>query len=1116
MYAPFRAFSLTSEDGDHLSALTREGRVYSVQDLPLSSQAALAWVLHDYLSLPVLMITDGQKTLDILHQDLTTWAGDLSDRIAYYPPWEVFPTAENLSSNPDLVGDRLDVLQRCSEANGGPGAPAIIVTSVQALMQKTVPPHVLMRHQYHLEQGAERDMEDLLKFLAESAYEFIPEVEQKGQASHRGGIVDIWPPRENWPVRVEFFGTVVDSMRTFDPETQTSLERVTYLSLLPAREYAPRITTGPAREVSEHMDMKLSGTLLEYLSPQTLWIWSDPDAIRHHAGNYEELVRESDAQNVTITFRTLRERSRRDFQGGHLHVGGRTSQADAHRDIGITPLAGLPATEGHGFQPDLLEEARRDFVGELIRDAEAGYRVELFFDTPGALERFRETFEPQWTGRTPLHLRPGRLSEGFRYDARNLIVVAQSDIYGRRKELRGRYEIRAPAAKPRREVGPRILEWRDLLPGELVVHLDHGVGKYLGLYEIEIDGERQEALTIEYANRARLYLPVAQAHLLSRYIGFGKRDVELHSLGGKRWTREKAAAERSIQDMAASLLETQALRQTQRGHVFAPDAPWQAEFEDAFPYQETEDQHRVIGEVKRDMENARPMDRLVCGDVGYGKTEVAMRAAFKAVMDGKQVAVLVPTTVLAQQHLDTFAARMAAFPIRLEMLSRFRSRAQQHEIVRGLQEGEIDIVIGTHRLIQPDVRFKDLGLVIVDEEQRFGVEHKEKLKQLRRLVDVLTMTATPIPRTLYMGLTGAKDISAIQTPPEERLPVETVVTEYDDELIRTAILREVNRGGQVFFLHNRVHSIEFMRRRLMNLVPEVRIQVAHGQMPERMLEAIMAAFVRGDIDVLLCTTIIESGVDIPNANTIIIDRAERFGLADLYQLRGRVGRYKHKAYAYLLLPKGARIDGTARRRVQALRKYSHLGAGFRLALRDLEIRGAGNILGPEQSGHISAVGFDLYCQLLERTVARMKGEPLPPLVEVEVKLDFIDRSPSRADDVRAAVIPIDYIEDESLRVNAYRKIAALAVEQDAESLQEEFRDRYGPVPESVERLLKIAQLRIVAMYRNIREIEVKEDKVMMKRDGSLLMKDKRFPRLKQSHPTQRLDELIDLVRQWRD
>ncbi len=1100
MYAPFRAFSLTSEDSDYLSAVTREGQVCSVQDLPLSSQAALAWALHDHLSLPVLLITDGQKTQDILHQDLTTWAGDLSDRIAYYPAWEVFPSGDDPSSNPDLEGDRLDTLQRCLDATG----PALIVTSVHALMQKTVSSHVLMRNQYHLERGEERDLEGFLKFLAESAYEFMPEVEQKGQASHRGGIVDVWSPRGDWPIRIEFFGPVVDSMRTFDPETQTSLERITYLSLL------------PAREVSGHMDRKLTGTLLEYLSPNTLCIWSDPDAIRHHAGNYEELVKESNAQGVTMTFRTLRERSRRVFRSGQLYVGGRTLQADAHRDIGIAPLAGLPGMEGHGFQPDLMEKARSDFVGDLIREAEAGRRVELFFDTPGALERFRETFEPQWAGRAPLHLRPGRLSEGFRYDARNLIVVAQSDIYGRRKELRGRYDIRTPATKPRREAGPRILEWRDLLPGELVVHIDHGVGKYLGLYEIEIHGERQEALTIEYANRARLYLPVAQAHLLSRYIGFGKRDVELHHLGGKRWTREKAAAERAIQDMAASLLETQALRQTQQGHMFAPDAPWQAEFEEAFPYQETEDQHRVIGEVKRDMEAARPMDRLVCGDVGYGKTEVAMRAAFKAVMNGKQVAVLVPTTVLAQQHLDTFSARMAAFPVRVEMLSRFRSRAQQHEIVRGLREGEIDIVIGTHRLIQPDVRFKDLGLVIVDEEQRFGVEHKEKLKQLRRLVDVLTMTATPIPRTLYMGLTGAKDISAIQTPPEERLPVETVVTEYDDDLIRTAILREVNRGGQVFFLHNRVHSIEFMRRRLVNLVPEVRIQVAHGQMPERMLEAIMAAFVRGDIDVLLCTTIIESGVDIPNANTIIIDRAERFGLADLYQLRGRVGRYKHKAYAYLLLPKGARIDGTARRRVQALRKYSHLGAGFRLALRDLEIRGAGNILGSEQSGHISAVGFDLYCQLLERTVARMKGEPLPPLVEVEVKLDFIDRSPSRADSVRAAVIPIEYIEDESMRVNAYRKIAALAVEQDVESLQEEFRDRYGPVPESVERLLKIAQLRIVAMYRNIREIEVKEDKVIMKRDGALLMKDKRFPRLKKLHPTERLDELIEIVRTWPD
>ncbi len=1100
MNAQHRALPLTTGDRDYLSSLMSEAREHCVQDLPLSAQAALAWHLHDEHAGSVIMVADGQKTLDILHQDLVTWAGEHADRISYYPPWEIFPSPDNPSPNQDLSGDRLFTLFRCLESPG----PSILVTSVQSLMQKTVSPGTLMRLSLELGQGAELGMEDLLKFLERAAYEFVPELELKGQAAHRGGIVDVWPPSENQPVRIEFFGQIVDSIRAFDPETQTSIDRIKRLFLLPASE------TGVGR------NMKLNGSFPSYLDKKTIWIWSDPDTIRNHADNYEKLVRESGAGEYTFNLGTLEERVYSDFKTGHLSVGGSMSRSAPRRELAIGPLAGLPGMDGHGFQPDLLEKARNEFVEELVREAGNGREVLLYFDTQGALERFRESFGKMWSGRAGLHLRLGRLSEGFRCNPDGLIVVAQSDIYGRRKELRGRYELPARLSRMRHKGGPRIMEWRDLTPGELVVHIDHGIGKYLGLYEIEMDGEHQEVLSIEYANKARLYLPVSQAHLLSRYVGFGKKDVELHNLGGRRWTREKAAAERAIRDMAASLLETQALRHTQQGHAFAPDVPWQIEFDEAFPYQETEDQHRVIGEVKSDMEAVRPMDRLICGDVGYGKTEIAMRSAFKAVMDGKQVAVLVPTTVLAQQHFDTFTDRMSAFPVRIDVLSRFLSRARQQEVVQGLESGEIDIVIGTHRLVQSDILFRDLGLVIVDEEQRFGVEHKEKLKEMRRLVDVLTMTATPIPRTLYMGLTGAKEISAIQTPPQERLPVETVIAEFDDELVRTAVLREFNRGGQVFFLHNRVHSIEAMRQRLVKLVPEVRIEAAHGRMPERMLESVMSSFVRGEIDVLLCTTIIESGVDIPNANTMIIDRADRFGLADLYQLRGRVGRCKHKAYAYLLLPGKVVIDRPARERVQALKKYSQLGSGFRLALRDLEIRGAGNILGSEQSGHITAVGFDLYCQLLERTIAQMKGEHVPPLVDVEAKLDFIDRSPSRPDDPAAAVIPMEYIDDENLRVNVYRKIAAIATEQDAEKLKMELRDRYGPVPDPVVRLLKIAQLRVIAMNADIPEIEVKDDKIIMKRSGKLLMKNKRFPRLKTSGHAERLDELIDIIKSWRD
>jgi transcription-repair coupling factor (superfamily II helicase) len=644
-------------------------------------------------------------------------------------------------------------------------------------------------------------------------------------------------------------------------------------------------------------------------------------------------------------------------------------------------------------------------------------------------------------------------------------------------------------------------------PGNLVVHVEHGVGRYLGLREITVNKQLTEALAIEYAEGAKLYVPVAQAHLLTRYVGVGRRNVPLHQLGGKRWNREKLAAERAVQDMAGTLLEIQASRDSQDGFAFPPDNPWQHELEAAFPYQETEDQESAIREVKKDMENKRPMDRLLCGDAGYGKTEVALRAAFKAVMAGRQVAVLVPTTILAQQHFQTFAERMAPFPVRIEMLSRFCSHSEQRGVIEGLAEGKVDIVIGTHSLLQPSLVFKELGLVIIDEEQKFGVLHKEQFKHIRRLVDVLTLTATPIPRTLYMSLTGARDLSTIQTPPQERLAVETIVTPDSDAVIREAVMRELNREGQVFYLHNRVRSIDRLRDRLQRLVPEARIGVGHGQMSAGGLAGIMRQFAAGEFDVLLCTTIIESGLDIPNANTILIDRADRFGLSELYQLRGRVGRSKHKAYAYMLLPAQAHVDPTARKRIQAIKQYSGSGAGFRLAMRDLEIRGAGNLLGADQSGHIAAVGFGLYCQLLRHTIAKRKGDPLPPVIDVDITLDFISLSPSDTGATHSAIIPVSYIEDERLRVSMYRRIAEAGFIKEVRSLRQAFRDRFGPIPAECERLLKLAEIRILAAEKKIKTVEVEDGKIMLKRHGDYLMTKGRFPRLSSDSPDIRLDEL---------
>ena len=604
----------------------------------------------------------------------------------------------------------------------------------------------------------------------------------------------------------------------------------------------------------------------------------------------------------------------------------------------------------------------------------------------------------------------------------------------------------------------------------------------------------------------------------------------LNTLGGARWKKAKEQAEVAVRDVASELLRIQAARESQTGFSFGADTSWQREFEASFVFEETPDQWRAIQETKTDLERPKPMDRLICGDVGFGKTEVAIRAAFKAVMAGKQVAILVPTTVLAQQHYNTFRERMADYPVRVELLSRFRSRREQQRVIEDLATGSVDIVIGTHRLVQADVVFKELGLVVIDEEQRFGVLHKEKFKRLRALVDVLTLSATPIPRTLYLALTGARDMSTIQTPPQDRLPVETIVTAYDERLIRDAIQRELNRGGQVFFLHNRVSTIETMAAKLRGLLPSARIIVGHGQMHADDLEEVMTTFVNGEADVLLSTTIIESGLDIPNANTIIIDRADRFGLSDLYQLRGRVGRYKHQAYAYLLIPRHAGLLSDARKRISAMKQYATLGSGFKIAMRDLEIRGAGNLLGAEQSGHITAVGFELYCQLLKHSIAALKGEKVKPRVEVAVRLDFLSVGGGEVDDVLRvscsvsdtqhatrntsvafAGLPPTYVSDPQQRIEIYRKLAQAEDRAAITALQKEMRDRFGPLPSPVEMLLLLGELKLLAAERNIAAVEVRDDKLMLTRNGDFVQVGGKFPRLTKKSPEAKLREIRRLL-----
>ncbi|MBU4366677.1 MAG: transcription-repair coupling factor [Verrucomicrobia bacterium] len=1161
------------------TALAENGRC-RLSAMSFSATAFLALDLLAEFRRTVVVVSDSMHSLDELRRNLLALAGTHPERILYYPAWESLP-GKQAAAQAEMVGERLQTLERLIVLQ----APVVIATCVQALMQMTLSPAALKAHTFRVALGKEHDPETLVPRLEQTGYAFEPEVQAKGQAAWRGGLLDVWALNEAAPFRIEFVGSTVETIRSFDPASQRSFARLKEAVLPPAGEWNLMRAGAEARCL-----------FVNYLPPELIYLWSEPvtgdftsashhsagppatlpspqslparstsrsdvgrrasvaggcvalrAGIRYHAGIYQEALDEAKVTDLTIPFTRIQQvimENPRAWQCLPDPVFDTTDVSDTQVDwpppaprvdLGFRSVTACPssaralaAPRRDLLAPDIFAEHRRQWLASLVERARHGLRVHIFFYTQGALDRFRE-INPE----PVFHLHVGMLSDGFMQADLQLAVLSESNLLGRPKLLPDRTARTTTRVPTSRRVGASagetITDWTNLEPGNLVVHVDQGIGRYLGLYEIVFNGKRQEALAIEYADQAKLYVPVSQAHLLSRYVGVGKHAPPLHRLGSARWSREKDAAERAVHDLAAGLLEIQAAREAKAGIAFPPDTPWQNEFEASFPYQETEDQERAIHDVKRDMEIIRPMDRLVCGDVGYGKTEVAMRGAFKCVMSGKQVAVLVPTTVLAQQHYEVFAERMAAYPVRVELLCRFRTLQEQGAIVRALLTGGVDIVIGTHRLIQPDVRFKDLGLVIIDEEQRFGVGHKERFKHLQQLVDVLTLTATPIPRTLYMSLTGAREISVIQTSPKARQAIETIVTKNDDRVIRDAILRELNRGGQIYYLHNRVYSIERVRERLEKLVPEARMVVGHGQMPTSALSHIVRDFARGAYDLLLCTTIIESGLDIPNVNTILIDRADRFGMADLYQLRGRVGRSSRKAYAYMLLPVHGHLLDTSRQRIQAILEHTELGAGFRLAMRDLEIRGAGNLLGPEQSGHIAAIGFDLYCQLLRHTIAQMsktvpaagsprrsalaeRGAAVSPtrIVHVEVKLDFIDLSAQAADPARSAFLPVAYVEDERLRISVYRQIASAMTLAEIAGLREEFLDRFGPLPPPLDRLLKIAALRILAAEKKIAMIEVQAGKIIFHRHEELLQIKHRFPRLRAAGVDAQLDE----IQQW--
>ena len=1086
----------------------------------------LAALLHRlFPQRPIVVVTDLLKTQESFQQDLETWLAP--EQPLFYPAWEVLPH-ENKLPHSDTITDRLQTLVTLANHSEASNFQfPIAATSVTALLQKTFTPDSLRSRLRTLARGEGIAPLDLVEWLEEQGYEPEAQVTQKGELALRGGILDVFPLTSPWPVRLEFFGDELESLRYFDPATQISREEITAVTLPPAGELAI-LKREKDRDLHVALPQSSSrasenrgafATLLDFLPANTLFILCEPESLDLRADEYALQVQGEDpffipwpqfreaAAARSLTFLELSEAATEDEPGECFNL--EFASLDAYR-----PLA------ERAPDPQVAEAQRREFFGQLHRWVRQSYAVHVFCNNDGERQRFLEIWKDfdsgaERNGSPVMHL--GSLARGFISDEAKLVVITDAEIFGRYKIQRPR-RLKSPHALATRSA--LDIDFTELEEGDLVVHLQHGIGRYLGLKNLpaaaskteigarNTEQQATECLVIEYApsdptqSAPKLYVPVTESHLVSKYVGAGKIRPPLNTLGGTRWQKAKEHAERAVRDVASDLLSIQAARESQEGHAFKLDTPWQREFEGSFIFEETPDQLRAIQETKTDMERPKPMDRLICGDVGFGKTEVAIRAAFKAVMDGRQVAVLVPTTVLAQQHFNTFRERMADYPVKIELLSRFRTRRQQQRVIQDLAAGAVDIVVGTHRLIQSDVVFKDLGLVVIDEEQRFGVMHKEKFKMLRKLVDVLTLSATPIPRTLYLALTGARDMSSIQTPPHDRLPVETIVTQYDERPIRDAILRELNRGGQVFFLHNRVLTIHTMEQKLRTLVPQARIVVGHGQMHADDLEEVMTKFVNGEADILLSTTIIESGLDIPNANTIIIDRADRFGLSDLYQLRGRVGRYKHQAYAYLLLPRHARLLTDVRKRISAIKQYSTLGSGFKIAMRDLEIRGAGNLLGSEQSGHITAVGFELYCQLLKQSVASLKGEKVKPRVEVQVRLDFLGD---------AAALPETYATEPQHRIEIYRKLAQATDKPALETLQKELRDRFGPMPVAVELLLLVAELKILAGEKGITVMEVKEDKLMLTRQGDFITLGGKFPRLTKKDAKARLKEIKKLL-----
>jgi len=1123
---------LATESFQHLLEALRDekGRDRSVSVTGLPAPAKALWLLavHHELRRSCTLITRSDADASAVAEDLRSLAHafGLADpsRIHVFPSLDADPY-QGIAPHLSFVTRRMRALAALAT-----GECDLLVASVEALFTPLETPDTFARRCILLGEGVEWREADEMTWFLNQGYERVDMVSAPGEFSRRGGVIDLFLPMLDSPVRIELDGSTIASIRLFDPGAQRSTQKLDACLFTPAREVSlggseksalSRALTGrgegaanlisllerqgrfPGVEMCARLAFAKTASLVDHAADHLIAL-DEPEMTREEARNlWADLLRSHDASpgaalpEPSALFVSAEEiesilGARARWSMRHLRLEG---EADAPQALTI-PVAAAGAPSYRGRITSFLEELKkRGRSGEttciLMSSVGTTKRMRELLDEAGLGSRDLRDEGPPEPGAElagPLYLGTSPVSEGFSLPQAGWHLVTERELFG--------VEARARARSP---IPTFASDFRDLKIGDHVVHVDHGVGRYDGLVKVASpsaaggDLWRTPALQIEsmiltYANNDRLYIPMDRLDLVQKYVGSGGKNPPLDRLGGQSWGRTKKRVRKAMEEMAVELLNLYAARKTQEGHAFASDTEWQREFETSFPYQLTPDQARAIEEVKRDMEKPDPMDRLLCGDVGFGKTEVALRAAFKAVMDGKQVAVLSPTTVLAFQHFNTFSARFAPFPTKVEMLSRFRTDKEQDEIAALVAAGEVDIIIGTHRLLSADMQFRELGLLIVDEEQRFGVAHKERIKKLKRSVDVLTLTATPIPRTLQMALMGVYDLSLVETPPESRLAIQTHILPFKESILAPAIRHELQRGGQVYFVHNRVESIYAAANLVQRLVPESRVGVAHGQMGKNDLESAMMRLTSGEIDVLVSTTIIENGLDIPRCNTLIVNRADRFGLSQLYQLRGRIGRSDRQAYAYLLVPPDRVLSETARKRLQALQDFTELGSGFRIAAMDLEIRGAGDLLGRQQHGQIAAVGFEMYCRMLERTIEEMKGgEPLPEFrSQINLGVDL--------------KIPESYIPEEGLRLVLYKKIASARTEEEVTSVQEEMGDRFGRLPDEGLRLLEAAKLRLVAERLHVQQIDLRSTTLQVKFSETSPLEPGKLLAFVRSHP----------------